>query len=44
MQIDQLVCETCRFYDQCYMGMCVGNAEKALIAMTHPEKPRIYIE
>lgn len=24
-QIDQLVCETCRYFDHCYLRMCVAN-------------------
>ena len=24
-QIDQLVCETCRYFDHCYLGMCVAK-------------------
>jgi hypothetical protein len=27
-QIEQLVCETCRYYDQCYMGMCISNEDE----------------
>lgn len=27
-QIEQLVCETCRYYDQCFMGMCVANEQE----------------
>ena len=27
-QIDQLVCETCRYFDHCYLGMCVANEEE----------------
>ena len=24
-QIDQLVCETCRYYDHCFLGNCISN-------------------
>jgi hypothetical protein len=24
-QIEQIVCETCRYYEHCYMGMCIAN-------------------
>ena len=27
-QISQLVCETCRYYDQCNLFYCIGNAEE----------------
>jgi len=27
-QIRQLVCETCRYYDQCYMDFCMANEEE----------------
>ena len=27
-QIEQLVCETCRYFDHCYFGMCVTNEEE----------------
>ena len=27
-QIKQLVCETCKFHDQCFLGMCIGNVEE----------------
>ena len=27
-QIEQLVCETCRYYDHCYMGMCIANPDE----------------
>ncbi|WP_456063803.1 hypothetical protein [Clostridium sp.] len=27
-QINQLVCETCRYFDHCYLGMCVANEEE----------------
>lgn len=27
-QINQLVCETCRYYDQCFMGNCIANVKE----------------
>ena len=27
-QIDQLVCETCRYYDHCFMGNCIANEDE----------------
>ena len=27
-QIDQLVCETCRYFDHCHLGMCVANEKE----------------
>lgn len=27
-QIEQLVCETCRYFDHCHLGMCVANEKE----------------